>query len=94
MSQLRSKPNAKAPPPENFLATGGRFERNTFLVMALDWLKKEDERYSDFWPFQVCRVYVAITTVDWGKPFKLLCVLLDASICSPGDDIAVKTLIH
>ena len=27
-------------------------------------------------------MYIAITTVDWGKPFKLLCVLLDASICS------------
>ena len=27
-------------------------------------------------------LYVAITTVDWGKPFKLLWVLLDASICS------------
>ena len=32
---------------------------------------------SDFWLFQVCRrlLHVAITTVDLGKPFKLLCVL-------------------
>ena len=45
MLQLRSKQSAKAPPPENSLATGGSFERNTFLVMALDWLKKEDERF-------------------------------------------------
>ena len=38
--------------------------------------------YSDFWLFQVCGyfMYVAITTVVWGKPFKLLCVHLDASI--------------
>ena len=62
---------------------------NTFLITALDWLKKERKKMnnSDFWPFQVCpfkivTVHAAITTVDWGKPFKLLCVLLDASICS------------
>ena len=44
MSQLCSKPSAKAPPPENSLAIGGRFEGNTFLVTALDWLKKERKR--------------------------------------------------
>ena len=43
MSQLRSKQNAKASPPENSLATGGSFKRNTFIVTALDWLKKEKE---------------------------------------------------
>ena len=60
MSQLRSKPSAKAPPPENSLATGGS---NAFLVTALDWSKnpkeerkKEDHvNDSDFWPFQVQR---------------------------------------
>ena len=60
MSQLRSKQSAKAPSPENSLATGGSFERNTFLITALDWLKKERKKErkkmndSDFWPFQVC----------------------------------------
>ena len=39
-------------------------------------------------------LHVAITTVDWSKLFKLLCVLLDAEHLLPGDDIAVKTLIH
>ena len=71
MLQLRSKQSAKAPPPENTLATGGSFECKTFLVTALDWLKKKEDydENSDFWPFQVCpfkmiTVYVAITTVD------------------------------
>ena len=62
------KQSAKAPLPENFLATGGSFECNTFLIATLDWLKKEREierkeerkkerkkmNDSDFWPFQVC----------------------------------------
>ena len=55
MSQLRSKQSAKAPSPENSLAIGGSFECSTFLVTALDWLKKERKmKNSDFWPFQVC----------------------------------------
>ena len=56
MSQLRSKQSAKAPPPENSLATGGSFECNTFLVTALDRLKKETEKMNNsaFWPFQDC----------------------------------------
>ena len=54
MSQFRSKQSAKAPLPENLLATDGSFERNTFIVTALDCVveerrKKEDR---DFWPFQ------------------------------------------
>ena len=38
-------------PAENSLATGGSFERKTYLilVMALDCLKKENN--SDFWLF-------------------------------------------
>ena len=35
MSQLHSKQNTKAPPPENSLATGGCFERNTSHVTAI-----------------------------------------------------------
>ena len=82
MSQLRSKQSAKASPPENSLATGGSFERSTFLVTALDWLKKEKRRWTilifgrfRFVPLKWL-LYVTITTIDWGKPFKLLCVLL------------------
>ena len=42
---------------------------------------------SDFWLFQVCHfkvvtIHIAITTADWGRLYKLLDVLLDASICS------------
>ena len=53
--------------------------------------KKERKKMndSDFWPFQVCLfkwllyMYITITNVDWGEPFKLLlCVLLDTSNCS------------
>ena len=42
---------------------------------------------SDFQLFQVCHfkliLHIAITTADWGRLYKLLGVLLDASICSP-----------
>ena len=44
MLQLRSTPSAKCTPQENFLATGGCFERNTYRVTALGCgLKKEEE---------------------------------------------------
>ena len=43
-SQLRSKRSSNGPPSENFLATGGFFERNTYRVTALGWLKKKEER--------------------------------------------------
>ena len=39
---------------------------------------------------QLLRIDVAIA--DWGRLYKLLYKVLDASICSPGDDITVKTL--
>ena len=43
--QLRSTPSSKCTrPQENSLATGGCFERNTYRVTALGWLKKEDEQ--------------------------------------------------
>ena len=36
-------------------------------------------------------LHIAITTVDWGKLYKLLDVLLDTTEhLFPGDDIAVK----
>ena len=34
------KTKYKAPPSENFLATCGCFERNTYHITALGWLKK------------------------------------------------------
>ena len=43
MLQLHSTPSAKCSPQENSLATGGCFERNTYRVTALGWLKKEDD---------------------------------------------------
>ena len=63
MSQLRSKQSAKAPPSENFLATGGCFECNTSHVIALGWLKKEKKKMnkSDFWPFHVCHFKIVAT---------------------------------
>ena len=38
------KTKRKSTTPENSLAAGGSFERNTFLVMVLDWLKKERKK--------------------------------------------------
>ena len=44
-SKLHSKRSSKWSSPENFLHTGGCFERNTSRVQALGWLeKKEEER--------------------------------------------------
>ena len=43
-SQLRSKQSSKGPFPENFLATGGYFECNTYCAMALGWSKKERKK--------------------------------------------------
>ena len=31
---------------ENFLATGGFFEHNTYRIMVLGWLKKERRRWT------------------------------------------------
>ena len=99
-SQLRSEWSSKEPSPKNFLATGGFFECNTYRVMALGCLKKKERRRWTILtrPFQVCHfkklIHIAITTADWGRLYKLLDVLLDASICSLAMSIAVKTLIH
>ena len=43
MLQLNSTPSVECTPKENFLATGCCFERNTYRVTALGWLKKEEE---------------------------------------------------
>ena len=52
----------------------------------------------DFWLFQVCHfnklLHIAITTANWSRLYKLLNVLLDASILFPGDDITVKSRRH
>ena len=62
--------------------------------------KERKMNNSEFQPFQVCHFKIVnthchYTTADWGRLYKLLDVLLDASICSlHGDDIAVKMLIH
>ena len=37
------KTKLKDPSSENFLATGGFFERNTYRIMVLGWLKKEED---------------------------------------------------
>ena len=42
------KTKHKSTTPENSLATGGSFERNTFLFTALDWLKKEEDEQFRF----------------------------------------------
>ena len=42
-SQLRSKRSLNEPSPEKFLSIGGFFECYTYWVMALGWLKKEEE---------------------------------------------------
>ena len=75
---------------DNFLAFGGYFERKTYRVMALCWLKKEEERRRwtilTFYCFRF-NCYFKIVTKHWyyycrlGQAhYKLLYVLLDASI--------------
>ena len=58
--------------------------------LAKERRKKEDEQFCMTFEltFRVCHfkivtIHVVITTADWGKFYKLFCVLLDASICSP-----------
>ena len=79
-SQLCSKRSSKGPSSGNFLATGGFFERSTYRVTALGCLKKESQRWWTILAFDL--LHVAITTADWGRLYKLLDVLLYASICS------------
>ena len=68
MSQLRSKESAKAPPPENSLAGGGSFERNSYRVTALGWLKKERWlNNSDFWPLSERNKSKRLGTSDRGN---------------------------
>ena len=65
--------------------------------MVLGWLtkerkKKEEMNNCDFHPFQVYRfkivaIHIAITTLDFMGLYMLLYALLDASNCSPGNDI-------
>ena len=43
--QLRSKQIFVCTSPENFLATSGCFECKTYYIMALGWLKKENEQF-------------------------------------------------
>ena len=43
-SQLRSKQSSKVPSPDNFVTIGGCFERYTYRVTALGWLKKERKK--------------------------------------------------
>ena len=42
-SQLCSKQSSNEPSPENFLTIGDYFEHYMYRVMALGWLKKEEE---------------------------------------------------
>ena len=41
------KTKRKCTTPENFLATGGCFERITYCVTALRWLKKERKKQDE-----------------------------------------------
>ena len=85
MLQLHSKQSAKAPPQENSMATGGTFESNTshYGARLVEESLNNILIFGHFkFPPLKSLLYVAITTVDWSKPFKLLCVLLDFSICS------------
>ena len=90
MSQLHSKQSAKAPPPREFPGYWWQFRTQHFSrYSAIDWLKKE-KRWKilifgcfRFAPLKRLLLYVAITTVDWGNPFKLLWVLLDAIAFAP-----------
>ena len=43
-SWLRSKRSSNEPSPGNFLTIGGYFERYTYHVMALGWLKKKERK--------------------------------------------------
>ena len=78
MSQLRSTPSAKCTSQENFLATGGCFEHNTYRVTALGWLKKEEYEPSililDCFRFATLKqlLHIAVITADWGSLYKLL----------------------
>ena len=47
-SYTQSKAQTAGPSSENFVTIGGCFERYTYCVTALGWLKKEDELNSDF----------------------------------------------
>ena len=73
MSQLCSTTSSKCTPQENFLATGGCFERNTHGITALGWLKKEEEDETilgfDCFRFATLKqlLHIAITTADWGR---------------------------
>ena len=56
-SQLCSKRSSKGKSSENFLATDGFFEHNTYHVTALGCLKKMNN--SDFRPFQVSQLRIS-----------------------------------
>ena len=70
------------------MTTGGFFERNTYRVTVLGRLKKKEDEHgilSDLRPFLVCHFEIdalLLLHADWGRLYKLLDALLDASICS------------
>ena len=43
IAEARSQLCSKGPSSENFLATGGFFESNTYRIIVLGWLKKKEE---------------------------------------------------
>ena len=89
---LKTKQNR--PSPENFLTIGGYFEHYTYCVTALGWLKKDEEEERKrrtiltlnrfrFATLKYYSYYTLLVLLQTGAGSKLLCVLLDASICSP-----------
>ena len=60
-SQLRWKQSSNGPSPKNFMTIGGCFKCYMYRVMALDWLKKEEDEQFWLWPFQVCNFKIVTT---------------------------------
>ena len=75
--------------PRNFLTILVAISDSTSLHYGtrLAEGERERERWTVliFLPFLVCHflLHIVITTADWGRLYKLLYVLFDASICSP-----------
>ena len=63
--------------PENFLHTGGCFERNTSRIQVLGWLEKKEERRTipSFNRFRLATLeqflHTITAAVDWGILYKL-----------------------
>ena len=71
-SQLHSKRSSNGPSPENFLTIGGYFERNTYRVTALRWLKKKILSFDRFRLATLEQfLYTSTATVEWNSLYEL-----------------------